>query len=138
MCFFRLEINIYILRRWVGFEVDTRVDTSMFPGRVGVAPTAAWDCPGAKSGKRDNCLFCSATPLHAQFPALPGLPCHFLSARYTAFLQRITLLPFIFGVHHLIRFSVWSPKIKSNYYKQFKNGIISREENNTLKNLLNK
>ena len=70
----------------------------------------------ARSGKRDNCLFCSTTPLHAQFPALPRLPCHFLSARYTAFLQRITLLPFIFGVHHLIWFSVWSPKIKSNYF----------------------
>ena len=29
-------------------------------------------------------------------------------------------------------------KLKSNYYKQFKNGTISREENNRLKNRLNK
>ena len=29
-------------------------------------------------------------------------------------------------------------KLKSNYYKQFKNGIISKEENNRLKNRLNK
>ena len=29
-------------------------------------------------------------------------------------------------------------KMKSNYYKQFKNGIISKEENNRLKNRLNK
>ena len=29
-------------------------------------------------------------------------------------------------------------KMKSNYYKQFKNGIITREENNRLKNRLNK
>ena len=29
-------------------------------------------------------------------------------------------------------------KMKSNYYKQYRNGIISKEEHNRLKNRLNK
>ena len=64
----------------------------------------------AKSGKRDNCLFCRTTPLHAQFPALPRLPCHFPSTarekklQETQFLQRITSPPFIFGAQHFIHF----------------------------------
>ena len=59
--FFRLEINISMLRRWVGW------DLKLTPGLTprcsqrgwGWPPTAAWDWERrGKKWERDNCLFC--------------------------------------------------------------------------------
>ena len=75
-------------------------------GGWGWPPTAAWDWEeGQKVGKGTTACFAEPTPLHAQFPALPRLPCHFTSARYTAF----------FETHHSTSIHIWSSSFDTNF-----------------------
>ena len=123
--FFRLEINISMLRRWLGVEADTRVDTSMFPGRVGVAPNCSVGLgeEGQKVGK-------------GQLPVLPLLctrnfpPCQGSPVIFPVQDTQLFCNASLYFHSYLIQFSVWSPKIKwfnfhSSVLRQLKGDLNS-------------
>ena len=106
MCFSSVQIKIYILRRWVGFEVETRVDTSMFPGRVGVAPNCSVGLGGrAKSGKRDNCLFCRADSFARAISRPAKAALSFYQCKIHSF----------FATHHSTSIHIWSSSFDTNF-----------------------